>query len=948
LPISYTAKHLIRSWQLYIALLLGVVLAATFFAGVNIGADTVAEQALNQALDKVPADFIIRTYAAMSTQNITTLINRITTIENIALTEAISRTHLSFHIPEQEYLQGCTLAGISQNSRVYNGWTNPPATIYENQTYIPTDSSIAKTLKLGDTVQANITQSVYRPELGNATLVTYPLNLTVAGFAELNPNALALIQGRYFSYEIGIMGQPGQLVYIYPMYVQDLLIVDWNKTLGKFHNMFNEQGTPYFSTDILVHANRDKIINVWDIPGSLNRIEALRQKIQNEANQLRWTFSVESTLGSVLSSAYFMTTTMRLTFLYVSLPVFFVAWYMGTTVSDVSFNLRRREIGLLSTKGFSKGQLFSMFLIEATIIGILSGTIGLGLSLALIPYFVGAVGGEITGAATLGIDVAVMTLIFSVVIIVLAIFRPARKAANLPTVDALREYLYIEEAKPHKKRWPWIAFILGTYKLIIMVWGINLINEVSKLAMAGANFLLIILFGLWAAFDFFILTGIGPALFFWGFTKLFISGSLKFQEVTAKAARFLGDLGVLATKSVQRNPARAASVAFLIALIIGYGVQITGSLASDQDYNIRIVYANVGADMRIDLPQPINISAIKDLREQIQNNVPGITSTTVEYSFYGTSSFAGLTLAALNTTEWPTTAYYEEGWFTGNDRTTAFQDLSSDNHTVILDRDIAERSILHLGDKMSVSVGWGSFGGEISTKDLTIVGFYGVRKPDVQMFGQVITSTPWSYVSVNLFHEWFSAVANSSSARILVKLSSEADRVATANQIRELIPPQGILYSVDELIEQQESNLMATGTLSIQRLGVAFGILAASVGAALVSFISLKERQREASIMSVRGLSFRQLVLVLLTENMAVVVFAVLLGIAAGWIIAYGNAASFNATSGVLVAKRLVFPADAVLTMLVYIGLVFASAIIPVVIMSRRYVSRLERVVRQA
>jgi ABC-type antimicrobial peptide transport system permease subunit len=948
LPISYVAKHLIRSWQLYIALLLGVVLAATFFAGVNIGADTVAEQALNQALDRIPADFIIRTYATMSTQNITTLINKITTIENIAVTEAISRTHLSFHIPEQEYLQGCTLAGISQNSHVYNGWTNPPAVINENQTYVPTDSSIAKTLKQGDTVQANITQSVYRPELGNATLVTYPLNLTVAGFAELNTNALALIQGRYFSYDIGIMGQPGQLVYVYPMYVEDILIVDWNKTLGKFHNMFNEQGTPYFSTDILAHANRDKIINVWDIPGSLNRIEALRQKIQNEANQLRWTFSVESTLGSVLSSAYFMTTTMRLTFLYVSLPVFFVAWYMGTTVSDVSFNPRRREIGLLSTKGFSKGQLFRMFLVEATIIGLVSGTIGLGLSLALIPYFVGAVGGEITGAATLGIDVAVMTLIFSVVIIVLAIFRPARKAANLSAVDALREYLYIEEAKPHKKRWPWIAFILGTYKLIIMVWGINLINEVSKLAMAGANFLLIILFGLWAAFDYFILTGIGPALFFWGFTKLFISGSLKFQEVTAKAARFLGDLGVLATKSVQRNPARAASVAFLIALIIGYGVQITGSLASDQDYNIRIVYANVGADMRIDLPQPINISAIKDLREQIQNNVPGVTSTTVEYSFYGTSSFAGLTFAAINTTEWPTTAYYEEGWFTGNDRTTAFQDLSSDNHTVILDRDVAERSILHLGDTISVSVGWGSFGGEISTKDLTIVGFYGVRKPDVPMFGQIITSTPWSYVSVNLFHEWFSAVANSSSARILVKLNSEADRAATANQIRELIPPQGILYSVDELIEQQESNLMATGTLSIQRLGVAFGILAASVGAALVSFISLKERQREASIMSVRGLSFRQLVLVLLTENMAVVVFAVLLGISAGLIIAYGNAASFNATSGVLVAKRLVFSTDAVLTMLVYIGLVFASAIIPVVIMSRRYVSRLERVVRQA
>ena len=947
MPISYVAKHLIRSWQLYIALLLGVALAATFFAGVNIGADTVAKQALDQALDKVPADFIIRTYAAMSTQNITTLIKKITAVEDVSGVEAIARTYLSFRLPAQEYLQGCTLAGISQNSQVYNGWTNPPSDINENQTYISTDSSIAKTLKLGDIIQANITQSVYRPELGNNTFITYPLNLTVAGFAELDTNALALVQGRYYSYDIGIMGQPGQMVNLYPMYVEDLLIVDWNKTLGKFLNMFNEQGTPYFSTDILVHASRDKIINVWDIPGSLNRIEAMRKKIENEANQLRWSFTVESTLGSVLSYAYFMTTTMRLTFLYVSLPVFFVAWYMGTTVSDVSFNLRRREIGLLSTKGFSKGQLFRMFLIEAIIIGLVSGTIGLGLSLALTPFFVGAVGGEITGATTLGIDVAIMTLIFSVVIIVLAIFRPARKASNLTTVDALREYMFIEEAKPHRKRWPWIAFILGTYKLIILALGINLINEVSRLAMAGANFLLIILFGLWASFDYFILTSIGPALFFWGFTKLFISGSLKFQEVTAKAARFLGDLGVVATKSVQRNPARAASVAFLIALI-GYGVQITASLASDQDYNIRIVYANVGADMRIDLPQPINISAIQDLREKIQSSVPSVTSTTVEYSFYGSSSFAGITFAAINTTEWPNTAYYEEGWFTGNNRTTAFQDLSSDNHTVILDRDVAERSILHLGDTISVSVGWDRFSGELSTKDLTIVGFYGVRKPDVPMFGQVITFTPWSYVSVDLFHEWFSAVANSSSPRILVKLSNEADRAATANQIRELVPPHGILYSVDELTKQQESNLMTTGTLSIQRLGVAFGILAASVGAALVSFISLKERQREASIMSVRGLSFKQLVLVLLTENLAVVIFAVLLGVSTGLIVAYGYVASSNAMSGVLVARRMVFPTDAVLIMLVYIGLVFASTIIPVIIMSRRYVSRLERVVRQA
>ena len=305
-------------------------------------------------------------------------------------------------------------------------------------------------------------------------------------------------------------------------------------------------------------------------------------------------------------------------------------------------------------------------------------------------------------------------------------------------------------------------------------------------------------------------------------------------------------------------------------------------------------------------------------------------------------------MTAINTTEWSNTAYYEKGWFSGNDVETAFQHISSDNHTIILDRDIAERNNLRLNETISVSLGWDRFGNVQSNIDLKIVGFYGVRRPDYPIFGPIVTFPSYSYVSVGLFHEQQSILVNSSSARTLIKLSSGADEAAAAEQIRALAPTTAIVYSVVEQIHQQESNLMSTGTLSVQRLGVVFGILAASVGTALVSFVSLKERQREASIMSVRGFSFKQLTVTLLAENLAVVVFAILLGAIAGFIIVYGNVASFGATSASLVSKRLVFPADAVLTILAYFGLVLASAIIPVVVMAKRYSSRLERVVRQA
>jgi len=946
LPLSYVFKRLVRSWQLYIALLLGVILASTFFAGINVGADTTAKQALDQALNKIPVDFYASGYHLLTSQNITRIVNNISTnVSDIVGTEAISRAYPDVLLPGKGYPDKFTLVGISEASRVYDGWAGSPSSIEANKTYV-FGSSYTGILKQGDIIQVNMTLPIWRPEFQNTTFVSFTLNLTVAGFAQLDDKASAIAQGRYYAYDVSPLLGPS--VIYQSSYGENLLIVDWDETLAKFIDVFHKLGQSYISTDILVYVDRNSLISVWDIAGSLQRLDVVKRKIQQQIDMTGFSLYVTGTLDSVLMFAQISVSLMRLVFVGISLPVFFVAWYMGTTVSDVSFNLRRREIGLLLTKGFSRGQLFRMFLTEALLIGLAGGVIGIILSLALNPVFVRAVGGEFAGAPVIGIDTAILTVVFSVGIIILAVFRPARRASNLSTVDALREYMYVEEVKPYKKLWPWVAFILGSYKLVILLLGVNLLNEVSRLAMSGANFLLILLAGIWAFFDYFVLTAIGPVLFFWGFTKIFIRGSLKFQEVTAKAAKFLGDLGVLATRNVQRNPARAASIAFLIALIIGYGIQITGTLASDQDYNIRLVYANVGADVRVELGSPVNVSATWELVNKIRSNVLGVASTTVGYSFYGTSSFGTLQLTAVNTTDWLNTAYYEDGWFSGNDIKTAFQHLASDNHTIILDRDIAERNSLSIGERIRVSFGWERFGAEqFPARDLTIVGFFGVKKPESPVFGPVGIYPSLSYVSDGLFQEMRQAVTDSSSARILIKLNSGANGTEVATKIRTLTPRTTVV-SVSEQLQQQQSNLMSTGTLNVQRLGVAFAILAASLGTALVTLVSLKERQREASIMSVRGLSFKQLTIMLLTENLAVVTFAVLLGAIAGLIIVYGNVASFTSTAPSMVTKRLVFPTDALLTIFASFVLVFASTIIPVIFMARRFMSRLERVVREA
>ena len=135
-------------------------------------------------------------------------------------------------------------------------------------------------------------------------------------------------------------------------------------------------------------------------------------------------------------------------------------------------------------------------------------------------------------------------------------------------------------------------------------------------------------------------------------------------------------------------------------------------------------------------------------------------------------------------------------------------------------------------------------------------------------------------------------------------------------------------------------------TLDIQSLGLVFAVLSALVGTALIAIISLRERSREATLMSVRGLSYRQLVFMFLTESMAIITFAVILGLFVGVIIVYGTVTSANAVYPQLVMQRLIFPANAIATIGTYIALIYASTIGAILVMTSQYVTKLEKMVR--
>jgi putative ABC transport system permease protein len=911
--------------------LLGIVLASTFFAGINVGADTAAWQALDQTLSKIPVDISVGynydyyvngfpAYSILSSKNVSDAINAISSVQGATHVEAISSYMVSNYIEKFNFTTTTNLIGISKHSLVYD-----TSALEENETYIWAESPDSGKVHIGDVIPINVTvllQSV----AGNSTALTtlsFVVNLKVVGFVHLSDQELSIasdMSARQF----------------YPQ--QNLLIASWEKTFAKLLDLVYHVSPEYspISTVIQVFVDRSSLISPWDITGSAKKLGTITAQISEKVSPFG--FSAQNNLAYPLDSFQSTSISMRLTFIIAAIPVFFVAWYVGSTVSDVSFNLRRREIGLLLTKGFSRRQLWMMFLFEATLIGLLGGLLGILLSFTIAPWFTTAVGGQLIGTLALRSDTIILTVVFAVIITFLSVYRSARKASKMTTVDALREYVYVEEVKPYKRLWPWAAFLLGSFKIIVFLLGINL----QAGFLGSENIFVYLLSGVVVFIDS-ILSYIGPFLFFWGFTKIFVSGSLRFQEIATRAASFFGELVKLATKSVQRNPARAAAVAFLIAFIVGYSFQVVGTLASEQDFVTREARFAVGSDVSFMLSSPANASQVMNT---ITHNVSHVQSITAEYSFTGSASLGtydqGMQFRAVNPRTWLLAAYYENDMFSGSQVDRAFEAMGSDNYTVILDLNQAEALNKKVGDVVAITFGDSSTG-LAQTKQLRVVGFFGIASP--QTSGQY-----WSYIPEGLYDQLNGNITRYASTRILVRLQGGTDSKTAADQISEL-PISGVtsVSSVAAQLQEEQASPIVTGSFDVLRLGVLFMVAAASIGTALVTFVSLTERKREASMMSVRGLSFKQLLVMLLTENLAVVTLAALIGAVVGLIVVRGTIASNNTAvySSSLLIWHMVFPPDALLTLFISLILVFASTIIPVILMTKRYSSRLERTVRE-
>src|SRR5204862_986353 len=162
------------------------------------------------------------------------------------------------------------------------------------------------------------------------------------------------------------------------------------------------------SAQVNVYLDRNRLISPFAIESSISTIQQIDARISNLA--LQYGFSPNDNLLGQLQAFSSTMFSLRLTFTAVSIPVFFMAWYVGRTVSQSSFNLRRKEIGLLLTRGFTRGQLVRHFITEGLMVGLVAGLAEIARPYGMEPLFLQVLGSS-SGATTLPTSHTALTTI---------------------------------------------------------------------------------------------------------------------------------------------------------------------------------------------------------------------------------------------------------------------------------------------------------------------------------------------------------------------------------------------------------------------------------------------------------------------------------------------------------------------------------------------------------
>jgi putative ABC transport system permease protein len=558
---------------------------------------------------------------------------------------------------------------------------------------------------------------------------------------------------------------------------------------------------------------------------------------------------------------------------YILLAFGFIALIVGTFIIYNTFSMivaqRLRELALLRAVGADRKQVRRSVVLEAGIIGAIGSAAGLaggiGLAYGLHALLDALNAGLPSGGLVLSVRTVVVALVAGTGVTLLSAYAPARRAAKIPPVAAMREEFASTSAGTLRRRTLLGAIIAGL-GVIATVAGVASSTGGSAASLTGLGLLGVIAGAML----------LSPVLAGWVITPL---GKL--------VGRPFGSVGRLARTNAVRNPRRTAATSFALTLglLLVSGVAVIGasmktSINSLFDTNVSADYI-LTTQAALGLPVHATAAAAK---------APGVGSMTELHDLRVQLDGAG----AQNGTavDGPLAPVLKVDVQRGSG--------APGQGTMIVSKTTAKKAGWGIGSKHQLSTHNGTTIAE------TVTGIYA----DNQLLG------PWLVTG-----EVYRALVPENQWSDIVALIKAAPGVSSTTLRAGLQAATDPYYVVDVQDRTEFKGQLASQVNGL--LGLLYGLLGLAIVIAILGIIntlalSVVERRREIGMLRAVGMQRKQVRRTIYLESLLIAVFGALLGLVLG--LTYGSL--FTRTLRGQGLDKLSVPWVQALTFLVVAGVV--------------------------
>jgi putative ABC transport system permease protein len=526
---------------------------------------------------------------------------------------------------------------------------------------------------------------------------------------------------------------------------------------------------------------------------------------------------------------------------YILLGFGFIALIVGTFIIYNTFSMivaqRLRELALLRAVGASRKQVRRSVLVEAGIIGVIGSALGLaggiGLAFGLHSLLDALDLGLPSGGLVMAPRTVIVALLLGTGVTLLSANAPARRAAKVPPVAAMREEFAATSAASLRRR-TIIGTVVTALGAVVTVGGVT-----NSSAGTGASLLGLGLLSVAAG-----AMMLSPVLAGWIITPL---GKV--------IGRPFGAVGRLARTNAVRNPRRTAATAFALTLglLLVSGIAVVGasmkaSISGIVDNSVRADYI-LGTQSSVDIPPAAAVAA---------SQVPGVGSTT---ELHDVSTLVDGKYDSGTAVDGPLGAIVKLDLNKGSG--------VPSGHNMLISADMAKRHRWTIGSRPTLSVP-----GRTPAVE-TVTGIYA----DNQLLG------PW-LVSGDVYRT-LTPPNERADIVILIRAAAGADLHALRTGLEQATNNFYVVtvQNRDEFKGSVASQINGLLSLLYGLLGLA--IVIAILGIINTLALSVVERRREIGMLRAVGMQRKQVRRTIYVESMLIAVFGAVLGLVVG--IAYGS-----------------------------------------------------------